>query len=219
MMREMYEDASSRMEAQDSRGGEEVRGVVDEYKSGLVGFAAQAGVPPVDEEVRSDNEMPGAERDLELAIEGRGSHSTSTTTTTTATRRNGTESHRVRRRDSSSSREPSLSSGDSSRGSETDLDENETPGSSLLLLGEEETTVGELDLQGLSVLERLEYIDAVAVATATATATATEMKQKKKRGDEADVEVEVDEKYFYENMKVEPTVTVLDVHVPGAWRW
>ena len=111
MVREMYEDANARMESQDQRGGADARGAVDEFKSEVVGYAAEAGVPPVDVEVEDER--------TEQRREGGKSESGSSV------------------RDSSP--EPSLSSGDSSRDSETDLDEYP------------------LELQGMTVLERMDY--------------------------------------------------------------
>lgn len=174
-MREMYEDANSRMEAQDSRGGEEVRGAVEEFKKAVAGYAAEAGVPAVDKEVRSGHGKPDAPTQEQMG--GR--------------RRKKSISRKSSVRDSSP--EPSLSSGDSGRDSETDLDESETPGLSPV----------ELELQGMSVLKGLNFVE--------------NRKAKRQAGDgeaEEDRVLVAEGKYFY---KMEPTVTVLDL--PGAWRW
>ena len=111
MMREMYEDANARMESQDQRGGADAHGAVKEFKSQVVVHAAEAGVPPVDVDVLEER--------AEERREGGKSES-------------GGSSVR------DSSPEPSLSSGDSSRDSETDLDEYP------------------LELKGMSVLERMD---------------------------------------------------------------
>lgn len=116
MMREMYEDANARMESQDQRGGADARGALNEFKSQVVVHAAEAGVSPVDVEVEDELQRQRAEC-------GRGGGKSESGSSV---------------RDSSP--EPSLSSGDSSRDSETDLDEEVS-----------------LELRGMSVLERMDY--------------------------------------------------------------
>ncbi|KAM7200889.1 Cytochrome P450 [Naviculisporaceae sp. PSN 640] len=172
LMREMYEDASSRMEAQDTRGGEEVREAVEEYKKAVVGHATEAGVPAVDEEVRGEHGMPDAETAEQMM-----------------TRRGEKTGSRKCSRDPSP--EPSLSSGVSSRDSEPDLDESETPG------------LSEVDLQGMSALERLTYFDS----------RKAKGQEESEGGQDPRVLVE-EEKVLY---RMEPTGTGLDL--PGSWRW
>ncbi|KAK4214279.1 putative cytochrome P450 E-class, group I [Rhypophila decipiens] len=104
MMKDMYEDANSRMQDQDMKGDDEVRAALGEYKKDVVKFAAEAGVAPVDQEI-DDIEKEREQKRKIAASEAAGSSR------------------------SDSSPEPSLSSGVSSRDSETDLDESacETP--------------------------------------------------------------------------------------------